>query len=84
MTPGCVINPIEQLPSNIFTTPAPDKTCTNFANAFRCKQSRECVDMNSLCNFRYDCKDGSDEDSCPSVCSFGGSFLNFLKLKIMD
>ncbi len=76
-TPGCEINPIEQLPSNIFTTPTPDKTCTNFANAFRCKKSKECVDMSSLCNFRYDCKDGSDEETCPSVCAFnGGNYLN--------
>ena len=26
-----------------------------------------CVDMNSICNFKYDCSDGSDEENCEAA-----------------
>jgi len=68
-TPSCRVNTVEKLPSYFFTTPTPDLTCGS-PNQFRCKASQECISMDMLCNFRYDCQDKSDEDFCPWTCNF--------------
>ena len=67
---SCKINTVDQLPIYVFTTPKPDLTCSNSLSQYRCKQSRECINMQDLCNFRYDCNDQTDEKSCPSTCNF--------------
>lgn len=54
----------------MFTTPKPDLTCSGSTAQYRCNKSSECISMTDLCNFRYDCNDKSDEDTCPSACNF--------------
>lgn len=76
-TPTCKVNKVDTLPTYIFTTPAPDPTCGQ-SNQFRCKNSKECINMNDLCNFRFDCNDRSDEESCPAMCTFEGKTNYFI------
>ncbi len=76
-TPSCRVNTVDKLPSYFFSTPAPDLTCGS-TSQFRCKTSQECISMDMLCNFRYDCQDKSDEDFCPWTCNFDSIIFNFL------
>lgn len=69
-TPSCRVNNYDKLPISVFTTPKPDLTCSSTMSQYRCNKSLECISMNDLCNFRFDCNDKSDEDFCPSVCNF--------------
>ncbi|RNA33007.1 MAM and LDL-receptor class A domain-containing 1, partial [Brachionus plicatilis] len=68
-TPSCKINAFDELPSYVFTTPKPDATCPS-PNQIRCQTSNECIYIEDLCNFRYDCNDKSDEIFCPWACNF--------------
>lgn len=62
-TPNCV--PVHMLPAS--TTSPPPGNCHE--NEFECKSS-ECIPSTSVCDFRYDCMDSSDELPCPSFCNF--------------
>ncbi|CAF0850199.1 unnamed protein product, partial [Brachionus calyciflorus] len=68
-TPSCKINTADQLAAYLFTTPKPDPTCPS-ADQLRCRISNECISTKDLCNFRYDCTDKTDEESCPWTCNF--------------
>ncbi|XP_061173555.1 MAM and LDL-receptor class A domain-containing protein 2-like [Saccostrea echinata] len=38
----------------------------------------QCIKYNMFCDFKTDCSDGSDEQSCPSTCNFdNGQFCNW-------
>ncbi|RNA41844.1 MAM and LDL-receptor class A domain-containing 1 [Brachionus plicatilis] len=76
-TPSCKINQFEQLPIYTFTTPSPSAEC-QAPNQFKCRTSQQCIEMRDLCNFRYDCADKSDEDSCPWSCDFENQFCGWI------
>ncbi|CAF0808194.1 unnamed protein product, partial [Brachionus calyciflorus] len=76
-TPSCLVNKLEQLPIYTFTTPGPSPQCS-LPNQFKCKNSPECINMSDLCNFRYDCGDKSDEESCPWTCDFENNFCGWM------
>lgn len=40
------------------------KTCSS--NSFACSSGDQCIPKNLKCNGKKDCKDGSDEQSCPT------------------
>ena len=48
-----------------------EKTCTS--NEFLCKDSKMCIPLTSLCNYKADCSDKSDEGQ------FCGKFFDSLK-----
>lgn len=43
--------------------------CTYGSKA--CRDNKECVLYNHVCDGEADCRDGSDEDECSSVCEIG-------------
>ncbi|MPC07725.1 MAM and LDL-receptor class A domain-containing protein 1 [Portunus trituberculatus] len=60
-TPGC--KPVHPPP----TTSPPPGHC--LSDEFECANS-DCIPKSSVCDFRYDCQDSSDELPCPSQCNF--------------
>ncbi|XP_022097778.1 MAM and LDL-receptor class A domain-containing protein 1-like isoform X1 [Acanthaster planci] len=64
-TPGCVLDPTNSLPDHAVPTSHPN--CQ--VGEFRCTDGT-CISHELMCDFRFDCNDGSDEDTCPSVCTF--------------
>ncbi|XP_072043678.1 uncharacterized protein [Amphiura filiformis] len=52
------------LPESTSSFSAPDLTSGCRRGRFRCRNSGECLAVSYLCDFRRDCKDGSDEDMC--------------------
>lgn len=62
-TPNCL--PLHVLPTT--STSPPPGHCQD--DEFEC-QSSECIPNTSVCDFRYDCADSSDEMLCPSFCNF--------------
>lgn len=73
-------NPYEgELPSVNTTTPAMTTTAPTVQphtcpeGQFVCESHGECVPLSSVCNFRRDCTDGSDETNCvKKQCDFEG------------
>ncbi|XP_023985471.1 MAM and LDL-receptor class A domain-containing protein 1 [Physeter macrocephalus] len=71
----CTLYP-GNLPVNLPTPPEtsvpvtlPPHNCTD--NEFVCRSDGQCVENIQKCDFRYDCRDRSDESSCAmEVCSF--------------
>ncbi|KAG7165100.1 MAM and LDL-receptor class A domain-containing protein 2-like 1, partial [Homarus americanus] len=55
--------PTNSLPT-VSPTPGP---CSN--GQYFCS-SGECIPDSKVCDLRYDCRDNSDELSCPSICNF--------------
>ena len=74
---GCKIdNTTISLPS--MTTSTTRSTLGPCGNQFRCKSTDklQCVPLNSVCNFKYDCDDKSDEDDC-GTCDFESSWCGW-------
>ncbi|XP_033104873.1 MAM and LDL-receptor class A domain-containing protein 2-like [Anneissia japonica] len=64
-TPDCSLDPTNTLPITITPTSGPN--CT--AGYQPCKNGT-CLPYTDFCDFKHDCYDGSDEEECPSTCSF--------------
>jgi hypothetical protein len=81
-TPQCVQDPTGVLPSIIPPTTPPINKCG--VGQMACNDG-ECRNATDFCNFRYDCRDRSDEDNCPSVCTFeNNNFCSWTNAKTGD
>ncbi|KAM5275816.1 low-density lipoprotein receptor-related protein 2-like isoform 3-T4 [Hipposideros larvatus] len=52
--------------------PPPPLLCTR--SSVRCRNGKECISREFLCNGRRDCQDGSDEENCSQFCNRPGVF----------
>ena len=70
-TPQCELDKFTLLPNADVVIAISDPTCP-LQPQFRCNVSRRCLNMTSVCNFRYECggADLSDEETCPWICNF--------------
>ena len=74
---GCKIdNSSISLPSMSTTTAR--TTLGPCGNQFQCKSTDkiQCVPLNNVCNFKYECDDKSDEDDC-GTCDFESSWCGW-------
>ncbi|XP_070565439.1 MAM and LDL-receptor class A domain-containing protein 1-like [Ptychodera flava] len=82
-TPECLTTP-EALPLPPATTrppirpsPTPHPGCQ--VGEFYCRMEDLCIPSDRVCDFRYDCADGSDEDGCvASSCDFENDMCNWI------
>lgn len=68
-TPGCGAPTVVTPSPHPMTTPRPN-LCQGWQ--FQCGDN-SCIAKIKVCNFKQDCKDGSDEKQCPTDCTFEGS-----------
>jgi hypothetical protein len=64
---GCIVDNSIVLPS--LTTLQPQTTLSPCPNQFKCKSNNQCVPLDKVCNFKYECDDRSDEAEC-GTCDF--------------
>ena len=70
---GCKVSNTTELPSIITSTQR--TTLGPCGDQFQCR-SGMCVPSNSVCNFKYECDDKSDEDNC-GTCDFETSMCGW-------
>jgi hypothetical protein len=70
-TSGCIFDPAATLPNS--TKPKSD---FDEKLQFRCKHTPQTISRTKVCDFRYDCRDRSDEEDC-GTCSFEDSWCGF-------
>ena len=51
--------------------------------SFRCSNG-QCISSRKVCNFRADCRDKSDEVSCPTKCDFQKDFCKWTNAQAGD
>ena len=66
-TDGCIMDNSIVLP--VLTTYVPQTTVNPCPNQFQCKSNAQCVPLDKVCNFKYECDDKSDEEDC-GTCDF--------------
>ncbi|CAF1639090.1 unnamed protein product, partial [Adineta ricciae] len=67
-TPGCAVLSTQTLPPFIYsTTPMPG---CNATHAYCLTDRTQCIPREQFCNFYIECKDKTDELSCPISCTF--------------
>jgi hypothetical protein len=66
-TDGCIMDNSIVLPSMTSTTT--QTTLSACPNQFKCKSNNQCVPLDKVCNFKYECDDKSDEAEC-GTCDF--------------
>ena len=67
-TPSCQVLSSATLPSFIYST-TPSPYC-NSAQSHCLVQTGQCLPKEQFCNFNDECRDRTDELSCPPTCSF--------------
>lgn len=58
--------------STISTTPSSTTSGICNAESFKCKTTNDCIPLDKVCNFNYECADKSDEENC-GTCDFESS-----------
>ena len=67
-TPGCKLLPSATLPTFIYST-TPSPYCSS--DQSHClTDTRQCLPKEQFCNFNDECRDRTDELSCPPTCTF--------------
>ncbi|XP_071956934.1 MAM and LDL-receptor class A domain-containing protein 2-like [Antedon mediterranea] len=78
-TPDCNLDPTNTLPITIVPTSGPN--CTT---GYQPCRNGTCLPYSMFCDFKHDCSDGSDEEECPSTCSFDSGLCGWTQVESDD